>query len=117
MLKSCFGGPEPRQIFPKVLSCYFAFDDSDIVGLVAASLSLILVCLFAPFTFGLFWKKASITGAWAAIVIGGLTWLFWFLFETRIAPTIYGFVISCLSMFIGSLLFPNKIHAQQNLEK
>lgn len=97
------------------ISCYFAFDDSDIVGLVVASLSLILVCLFAPFTFGLFWKKASITGAWAAIVIGGLTWLFCYLSETRIAPTIYGFVINCLSMIIASILFPNKIHAKQNL--
>jgi len=96
-------------ILVAAISCYFAFDDSDIVGLVAASLSLILVCLFAPFTFGLFWQKASVTGAWAAIVIGGLTWFFCFMYETRIAPTIYGTVMSCLSMIIGSLLYPNKI--------
>ena len=104
-------------ILVAAISCYFAFDDSDIVGLVAASLSLILVCLFAPFTFGLFWKKASIIGAWAAIVIGGLTWFFCYLSETRIDPTIYGFAISCLSMIIGSILFPNKTHIQQNIEK
>ena len=47
-------------ILVALISCYFALDDSDIVGLVAASLSLILVCLFAPFTFGLLWKKASV---------------------------------------------------------
>ncbi|WP_053978565.1 sodium:solute symporter family protein [Mangrovimonas xylaniphaga] len=92
-----------------VISCYFAFDDSDIVGLVAASLSLILVCLFAPFTFGLFWKKASVSGAWAAIIIGGLTWFFCFMYETRIDATIYGTAISCVSMVMGSLLFPDKI--------
>jgi SSS family solute:Na+ symporter len=91
------------------ISCYFAFDDSDIVGLVEASLSLILVCLFAPFTFGLFWKKASVIGAWSAILIGGLTWLFCFLYETRIDATIYGFVNSCLSMIVGSLLYRDKI--------
>lgn len=104
-------------ILVAAISCYFAFDDSDIVGLVAASLSLILVCLFAPFTFGLFWKNASIAGAWAAITIGGLTWFFCYLFETRIDATIYGFVISCLSMIIGSLLCPDKINTEQNLKK
>jgi SSS family transporter len=104
-------------ILVAAISCYFAFDDSDIVGLVAASLSLILVCLFAPFTFGLFWKNASIAGAWAAIVIGGLTWFFCYLTETRIDATIYGFVFSCLSMIIGSLLFPDKMNTEQNLEK
>ncbi len=90
-------------ILVAAVSCYFAFDDSDIVGLVEASLSLILVCLFAPFTFGFFWKKASITGAWAAIIIGGLTWLFCYISNTRINPTIYGFVVSCLSMIVGSV--------------
>lgn len=104
-------------ILVATISCYFAFDDSDIVGLVAASLSLILVCLFAPFTFGLFWKKASITGAWAAIVIGGLTWLFCHIYETRIDATIYGTAISCLSIVIGSILYPDKINTQQNIEK
>jgi SSS family solute:Na+ symporter len=67
------------------------------------------VCLFAPFTFGLFWKKASVIGAWSAILIGGLTWLFCFLYETRIDATIYGFVNSCLSMIVGSLLYRDKI--------
>ncbi len=57
-------------------SCYFAFDDSDIVGLVESSLGLIIVCLFAPFTFGLFWKKSSVMGAWLAVILGGWTWLF-----------------------------------------
>jgi len=99
------------------ISCYFAFDDSDIVGLVAASLSLILVCLFAPFTFGLFWKKASITGAWIAIIIGGLTWFFCFINNTRIDATIYGTTISCLSMVVGSILYPNKINTQNNVLK
>ncbi len=92
-----------------ITSCYFAFDDTDIVGLVEASLSLILVCLFAPFTFGLFWKKSSIIGAWSAIIIGGFTWFFCFIFDTRIDATIYGFAISCLSMMVGSLLYPDKI--------
>ena len=100
-----------------MISCYFALDDSDIVGLVAASLSLILVCLFAPFTFGLLWKKASITGAWAAMVIGGLSWLFCYMYKTRIDPIIYGTAISCLSMIIGSILYPDKTNSKKNKYK
>jgi len=90
------------------VSCYFAFNDSDIVGLVAASLSLILVCLFAPFTFGLFWKGSSVFGAWTAIFTGGLVWFTGFLFDTRIDPTIYGTSVSCVGMIVGSLIVPDK---------
>ena len=100
-------------ILVALISCYFALDDSDIVGLVAASLSLILVCLFAPFTFGLLWKKASVAGAWAAMTIGGLTWLFCYIYETRIDPIIYGTAISCLSMIIGSMLYPDAINTKK----
>lgn len=90
-----------------LVSCFFAYDDSDIVALVAASLSLILVCVFAPFTFGLFWKKSSITGAWTAIILGGLTWFSCYVYETRIDATIYGTVISCIGMILGSILYPD----------
>ena len=100
-------------ILVAAISGYFAFDDSDIVGLVAASLSLILVCLFAPLTFGLFWKKASTIGAWAAIIIGGLTWLFCFIYETRIDATIYGTISSCVSMVVVSFLYPDQTKSPQ----
>ena len=63
--------------------------------------------VFAPFTFGLFWKKASTFGAWAAIIVGGATWFFCYVFETRIAPTIHGNPASCVAMVIGSILKPD----------
>jgi SSS family solute:Na+ symporter len=90
-----------------IISCIFAFNDSDIIGLVVASLSLVLVCIFAPFTFGFFWKKASIFGAWSAIIIGGLTWFLCYIFETQIDPTIYGTPASCVAMIAGSLIRPD----------
>ena len=90
-----------------VVSCYFAFDDSDIVGLVVASLSLILVCVFAPFTLGLFWKRSSVFGAWSAIVVGGLTWFICYLLNTRLDPTLIGTPVSLVVMIIGSLLRPD----------
>ena len=89
------------------ISCMFAFDDSNIHGLVVSSAVLLMVCLFAPLTFGLYWKKASNFGAWASILIGGITWFICDTLETRIDPTIYGVVASCVGMFFGSLLRPN----------
>jgi SSS family transporter len=97
-----------------MVSCYFALNDADIVGLVAASLSLILVCLFAPFTLGLFWRKSSVIGAWISIILGALSWSICYIYSTRVDPTIYGFVISCLGMVLGSLWYPDKINPQQN---
>ncbi len=91
-----------------IVSCVFAFKDSDIVGLVVASLSLILVCIFAPFTFGFFWKKASVFGAWSAIIIGGLTWLVCYMADTRIDPTIIGTPVSCMAMVAGSIIRPDQ---------
>ncbi|MGB3608098.1 MAG: sodium:solute symporter family protein [Psychroserpens sp.] len=90
-----------------IISCYFAYGDGDIVRLIEASLALILVCLFAPFTFGLFWKKASVDGAWCAMGFGGLTWFICLMIDTTIDPTIYGFISSCLGMLVGSLLKPD----------
>jgi len=92
-----------------VVSCYFAYGDNDIVALVEASLALILVCLFAPFTFGLFWKKASVGGAWSAMAVGGLTWFTCLMLDTVIDATIYGFVTSCVSMVVGSLVLKEKV--------
>ena len=96
-------------VFVAAISCLFAFNDIDIVGLTVASLSLILVCIFAPFTFGLFWKRASIFGAWMAIIVGGLTWFFCYIFDSQIDATIYGTLASCAAMVIGSLIYPDKV--------
>ena len=84
------------------ISCVFAFRDSDIHGLVVESAVLLMVCLFAPLTFGLFWKKANVRGAWAAIIAGGVVYYLTVYLETRIDPTIYGTFASCLAMIIGS---------------
>lgn len=95
-------------ILVALVSCYFAFSDLDIVRLLVASLALLLVCVFAPFTFGLFWKKSSFFGACSAIIAGGSIWFLCYLFETRIDATIYGLMVGCLAMVIISLLRPDR---------
>ena len=95
------------SVLVAMVSCYFAFSDLEIVQLVVASLAPLLVCVFAPFTFGLFWKKASVFGAWSAILIGGSVWFLCYLFETRIDATIYGLIASCSTMVFGSLIRPD----------
>ncbi len=89
------------------ISYYFASSDESIAGLVVASLSILLVCIVAPFVFGFFWKAASVFGAWCAITLGGVTWLYCYIMGTALDSTIYGFAVSCLAMIIGSLLKPD----------
>ena len=91
-----------------VICVFMAFNDSNIHGLVVASAVLLMVCLFAPLTFGLFWKRTSIFGAWLAIFFGGSVWFFCNYYETRIDPTIYGTLSSCSGLILGSFLRPDK---------
>jgi len=99
-----------------VISCIVAFNNVNIHGLVVSSAVLMLVCLFAPLAFGLYWKKASSTGAWAAILLGGVTWVLCNYLETLVAPTIYGTLASCMGMMAGSMLRPDPfaVHNQVN---
>ncbi|MGC1515041.1 MAG: sodium:solute symporter family protein [Maribacter sp.] len=89
------------------ICCVLAFNDSNIHGLVVASTVLLMVCLFAPLTFGLFWKKASVFGAWISIFTGGLVWFFCDYHATRVDPTIYGTISSCLGLVVGSYVRPD----------
>lgn len=93
-------------IFVALLSCFVAIGNTNIHGLVVASTILPMVCLFAPLTFGLYWKKSSVLGTWFSVICGGLAWLICYYLETRIDPTIYGTLLSCAGLIIGSLIIP-----------
>ncbi|MDX2248202.1 MAG: sodium:solute symporter family protein [Bacteroidia bacterium] len=100
-------------IFVAVVSCIMAFFNSNIHGLVVDSATLILVCLFVPYTGGIYWKKSSVTGVWAAIIGGGLAWAICaYGLETRIDPIIYGTLASLVCMVAVSLIFPDDSYAQ-----
>lgn len=93
-------------VFVAAISCLVAVNDANIHSLAVTSTVLLMVCLFAPLTFGLYWKRASSAGAWGAILVGALAWFLCNQLETNIDATIYGTLASCLAMIIGSLLLP-----------
>lgn len=95
-------------LFVAVLATYMASRDSNIYELVADASILLLVSLFAPLTAGLYWKKASKTGAILSMFIGMSTYLICDNLNFEIASHISGLLASIFAMFFGSYLFPNK---------
>jgi solute:Na+ symporter, SSS family len=81
---------------------------SNIYELVGESSILSLVSLFAPLTFGLYWKKSSSTGALAAMVVGMLSWIIFEAFETSWPSLVPATLLSMAAMIGGSLLRPDK---------
>lgn len=95
-------------VFVAIVATFMASRDSNIYELVAGASILLLVSLFAPLTAGLYWKKASKTGAILSMFIGmGVYWIFDIL-EIEIASHIFGLLASIFAMIVGSYLFPNK---------
>jgi Na+/proline symporter len=76
-----------------MVSVGIAWAISNIYRLATISWSLILVGLFVPFAFGMYWRKANRSGAVAAFLGGFLAWLagvFWLLPTTRAHNTLGG---------------------------
>ncbi len=96
---------------------------NDIFELVSESSAFSLVSLFVPLIAGLYWKRATSTGAIASMIVGILVWLGtqWFLpkvdesvptpenptfgeFIGHVTPVLWGFMASIVAMVVGSLL-------------
>lgn len=82
---------------------------SNIYELVGESSILSLVSLFAPLTFGLYWKRASATGALCSMVFGMITWIIFELYETSWPSMIPATIVSITLMIAGSLIWPSKL--------
>jgi solute:Na+ symporter, SSS family len=91
-----------------VLATVMACLRSNIYELVSESSILSLVSLFAPLTFGLYWKRASSTGALLAMVIGMVSWIIFEAFETSWPSLVPATLISIGCMIGGSLMWPSK---------
>jgi SSS family solute:Na+ symporter len=81
---------------------------SNIYELVGESSILSLVSLFAPLTFGLYWKRSSSTGALLAMVVGMLAWIIFEVWETAWPSLIPATLASTAALISGSLIWPNR---------
>ena len=90
---------------------------NNIYELVGESSALSLVSLFCPLIAGLYWRRASATGAIVSMIGGMAVWLaaLWLLPEEpeesaalwmHIPPMLYGFAAGIVGMLAGSLIFP-----------
>ncbi|NVP17876.1 sodium:solute symporter family protein [Candidatus Gracilibacteria bacterium] len=101
-------------IIMAVLSLGFALTQGSVYELVAGTYSLVLVTIFAPLAFGLYWKKANSLGAMLAMIIGGLTYLkmeYYSDGEFIIPALLVGLLASIFGMILGSLL-PKILHTK-----
>ena len=87
---------------------------SDIYELVGESSVLSLVSLFAPMVLGMYWRKASSTGALLSMVFGILTWIFLRFHETEWPELVPATFISFMALIAGSFLWPNKKEYDKN---
>lgn len=81
---------------------------SNIYELVGESSILSLVSLFAPMTFGLYWKRSSSGGALLSMVLGMLTWIIFEFYETNWPSLVPATVVSVAAMVVGSFIWPKK---------
>ena len=81
----------------------------NIYELVSESSILSLVSLFAPLTFGLYWKRANSVGAMLSMVTGLATWLFFkLLYPIDIPSLVPATLVSIGSLILGSLIWQKK---------
>lgn len=94
-----------------VIGTVMASMRTNIYELVGESSILSLVSLFAPLTFGLYWRRSSSTGAILSMAMGMASWLVmeWF-FELPIPSLVPATLISIFALVVGSLLWPHKVH-------
>jgi Na+/proline symporter len=81
---------------------------SNIYELVGESSILSLVSLFAPMTFGLYWKRSSSGGALLSMVRGMLTWIIFEFYETDWPSLVPATLVSIGAMVAGSFIWPKK---------
>lgn len=81
----------------------------NIYELVGESSILSLVSLFAPLTFGLYWKKSSNAGAMLSMIVGMLSWIIFESIETGWPTLVPATLLSILGMIVGSFVWPREV--------
>lgn len=87
---------------------------TNIYELVGESSILSLVSLFAPLTFGLYWKRSSSGGALLSMVLGMLTWIIFEFSQSSWPSLVPATLVSIAAMVAGSYIWPKEEHHDQN---
>lgn len=87
-----------------IVAIAMTFIKTNIYELVGEASALSLVALFVPLTAGLYWKRANKTGAILSMILGTASWIVAVNIDLSFPPAVFGFIVSLLAMFLGSLL-------------
>jgi solute:Na+ symporter, SSS family len=83
-----------------VVTTVMALEGDSIFELVAQSSAFSLVSLFVPLMAGLYWKKATATGALLSMVLGLAAWIGAGFIETEIPHVLIGLTVSFLAILV-----------------
>lgn len=87
-----------------LISLGLAFASQNIFHLVGQASIFGLVSIFIPFTAALFWQHQSVTGAWAAMLMGSAVWfMFEFVYPTPIEALVPGTLASAAGLWLGTM--------------
>jgi Na+/proline symporter len=85
--------------------------ETSIHKMVENAYKVTLVVAFVPLVFGLYWKKASVAGAYLSVVFGATVWLvlegLFPALEDTLPAHFIGFFAAILGMILGSIRWPN----------
>ena len=110
------GEPSDRQrllrlrlvlvLFAGVVLWFALNSERSMYELVQSTYKVTLVAAFTPLVFGMFWSRATPTGAMASIAAGMLAWIAaeWFAPYSLMPPQLVGLVAATAAMVVGSLL-------------
>ncbi len=91
-------------VFIAFISLLLSYTGESIYNLVASSSIITLVSLFAPFIFGLYWKKSNEIGALVSIFSGFSVWFILnFIFNQEVLSIFFGFITNIFTMVAFSL--------------
>lgn len=84
-------------------SLVVALRAEEIYDLMLSSFEMPLVCLFAPFTAGIWWRRANATGALSAMITGGAVWWLSLTFAEQWPAELVGLAASATTLVVVSL--------------
>ncbi|MCX8093068.1 MAG: hypothetical protein N3E50_02730, partial [Candidatus Goldbacteria bacterium] len=87
-----------------IISLFLALKFTSIYELCLESWTFLLTSFTGPLLFSLFWKKTTSAGVIAGALCGLIGWIIFNFFTTNLPSKLLGFMISCISIIIFSLL-------------